>query len=727
MDSLLKRIEIERRNLERRNALLSSLAPALFFGASALRVLSEIDALIVAATSLAVCFALFQEKNQTTLPNILHQLNRRPEMEHSAELLLNTPEELPLLARLQRQKVTAWLEKQDVTAILSNKWRKRLVWLGASVVLSVLIVAIPEKPLELSRSSELPLEAVAPQLIIEKIEVHIEPPRYTLKPKRVQASLNILAEENATVRWTLKLNRECKQVSMATLSGDTVRFKQESEYIYRAERKATQSQVYEVLLDDWTSEFATMDVQKDLPPVVSVLSPTSRTEFSSPDSARLFIKVAVSDDYKTRKVNLVLTSAKGKGEAVKFKSDTLQLRTTATFGNAIEHYQITLNLKNDSLTYGDECYFFVEAYDNCEPKHNSTRSETYFVKILDTLQVVQSESIAMPVLRLPTYFRSQRQIIIDTEKLIAEKKALESSQVRMKSENLGVDQKVLRLRYGKFLGEELAMSIGETENERLAKTMRDTASHPIVKLQKQAAARVPKVDDGHNHDEQSQPALSTDALAEPYMHRHDLEESATFFSEPIKKKLKATLAEMWEAEKFLRLSEPERALPYEYKALQLLKELQQEARVYVEKSGFEPTPIDEAQLRLTGENAKIKSIRQVQRREGADSLEAIKHTLAMLNEEKKTFSNDELAILEDAGRQVAKFALEKNLKELSALQSFRQLINDAKSGQAFSEEKIRRVQHALALMLPVPYQLPKSESSGRATVAKRYFQSLNEK
>ncbi|MFQ3597372.1 MAG: hypothetical protein SNJ66_03430, partial [Chloroherpetonaceae bacterium] len=611
--------------------------------------------------------------------------------------------------------------------LLPNRVRERLLWLVLSIMFATLVVTFPKTPSQENHVSENTPQTLTAQPLIEKIEVEIKPPAYTLKPKRVQSSLNILAEEGATVQWRLTTSRACKQAKLATLSGDTLDFKQESERTYCAELKATQSQLYTLIVETFISELATVEVQKDLAPVVSVLSPMPRTDFSSPDSALLFINIAVSDDYKIRTVKLMLTTAKGKGEGVKFKSDTIHLRATARLENGIEQYQTSLDLKNYNLTYGDECYFCVEAFDNREPKPNATRSETYFAKILDTLQTITSESIAMPVLRLPTYFRSQRQIIIDTEKLIAEKKSIEPIMFRTRSENLGVDQKLLRLRYGKFLGEELAISIGETQNEQLSKTMRDTSTHPIIKLQKQATARVPKADDGHDHNESAQPVQSIESLVEPFMHRHDIEEAATFFSEPIKQKLKATLAQMWEAEKFLRLAEPERALPYEYKALQLLKELQQEARRYVEKSGFEPTPIDEPRLRLTADNAKIKSTRYIETRNTKDSLEVIKDALTVLNSQKQTFSNDELTTLEKAGTYFAQLALEKNFNQLSALQALRELITDAKQGRAYSDENRLRVQRAFTNMLPLPYQLPTSKPQAYSPLTQRYFQLLHDK
>ncbi len=727
MDSILKRVEREWRKKLRWNALANSLALSLVLGAFGVRMLGEIDALILTLLALATFFALFDKEQRLTRQRIIRHLNRQPECEHSAELLLNAPEELPFLARLQRRKVAAWLEKQNVKSLLPSIGRKKLLQLMSSLALSTLIVTFPKTPAEEPPFSENIAQTVGAQSLIEKIEIEIEPPAYTLKPKRVQSSLNILAEENATVRWRLKTTRPCKEVKVATLSGDTLRFEEESEYTYRTELKATQSQLYTLIVKEFISDLATVEVQKDLAPVVSVLSPTSRTDFASPDSAVLFVKVAVSDDYNIQTVKLVLTTAKGKGEAVKFKRDTLWLRKATRLENEIEHYQTSLDLKNYNLTYGDECYFFIEASDNREPKPNFTRSETYFAKILDTLQTTTSESRALPVLRLPTYFRSQRQIIIDTEKLIAEKKSLEPTVFRVRSENLGIDQKLLRLRYGKFLGEELAISIGEMQNEQLAKTLRDTSTHPIVKLQKQAAARVPKADDGHDHNESVQPVQSIESLTEPFMHRHDIKEAATFFSEPIKQKLKATLAQMWEAEKFLRLAEPERALPYEYKALQLLKELQQEARLYVEKSGFEPAPFDEAHLRLTGDNTKIKSTRYTQMRTFKDSLDVIKRALTILSNRKKTFSNDELTTLEEARKHFAQLALEKNLNELSALQSLHQLIADAKQGRAYAEQNLLRVQRAFNNVLPVPYQLPASKPQVQSPLTERYFQLLEHK
>jgi hypothetical protein len=55
------------------------------------------------------------------------------------------------------------------------------------------------------------------------------------------------------------------------------------------------------------------------------------------------------------------------------------------------------------------------------------------------------------------------------------------------------------------------------------------------------------------------------------VHAHDESEEATFLEPAVKTKLKACLAQMWEAELRLRTHRPREALPYEYKALKLLR------------------------------------------------------------------------------------------------------------------------------------------------------------
>jgi hypothetical protein len=53
--------------------------------------------------------------------------------------------------------------------------------------------------------------------------------------------------------------------------------------------------------------------------------------------------------------------------------------------------------------------------------------------------------------------------------------------------------------------------------------------------------------------------------------------------------------------------EPEKAMPFEKKALELLKSAQQKARTFVKKTSFDPPPIKEKEKRMTGELTKFNA------------------------------------------------------------------------------------------------------------------------
>ena len=172
----------------------------------------------------------------------------------------------------------------------------------------------------------------------------------------------------------------------------------------------------------------------------------------------------------------------------------------------------------------------------------------------------------------PENLRSQRQIIIDTEQLVADQrmKKMDAATLRERSESIADDQAQLRRRYGQFLGEESSLFGG----------------------------------DDHGHENEKH-----DMVAE-FGHVHDQPESATLFDDATKAILRRALAAMWDAEKSLRAIQPGAALPPEHKALDAVKELQQADRIYLHKTAFTPPPIKEA-IRMTGDLAGAASFKRV--------------------------------------------------------------------------------------------------------------------
>ena len=95
-------------------------------------------------------------------------------------------------------------------------------------------------------------------------------------------------------------------------------------------------------------------------------------------------------------------------------------------------------------------------------------------------------------------------------------------------------------------------------------------------------------------------------VLDAYTDKHDNSEDATYLEPAEKAQLKATLTEMWKAELHLRMYKPDEALPFEYKALRLLKDLQQKSRAYVAKTSYNPPPI-KMEKRLSGDLTKLHS------------------------------------------------------------------------------------------------------------------------
>src|SRR5690606_1994022 len=103
-------------------------------------------------------------------------------------------------------------------------------------------------------------------------------------------------------------------------------------------------------------------------------------------------------------------------------------------------------------------------------------------------------------------------------------------------------------------------------------------------------------DAGAADDEDAQGGGFGDAgeVVSQYGHLHDIPEAATLLDPGTREILRGALRAMWDAEGFLRLGEPASALPHEYRALELIKEVQRADRIYLARVGLELPPIDES-------------------------------------------------------------------------------------------------------------------------------------
>jgi hypothetical protein len=317
---------------------------------------------------------------------------------------------------------------------------------------------------------------------------------------------------------------------------------------------------------------------------------------------------------------------------------------------------------------------------------------------------------------MPEYFRSQRQIIIDSEKLLREKKGIAQETFNARSNSLAYDQKVLRLRYGEFLGEEFESGIGqqstpeqdhadeEDVTEKYGHVHDKDNEHNLVEEKKSAA----KEDHDHANEDKSDPIKE-------FTHSHDNQEEATFFTQSIRAKLKAAITIMWDAELHLRLYDPEKSLPYQYRALKLLKEISQDSRIYVHRTGFEPPPIKE-EKRLTGDLTEIKNSAALSERENKnvypDIREAIRHIEHLLAFETIVLTPASRSLFEKAGQELAALAIQQPGRYLRTLTALK-VLTENELDTAEVRPTLVEVRKALWRLLPVDITAP--QPSDRTT------------
>ncbi|MDO6390850.1 hypothetical protein Q4E40_11985 [Pontibacter sp. BT731] len=657
----------------------------------------------------------WRQLRKTSLEQVARHLNRTyPQLEDSAGLLLRQSSDLNLLERLQQQRVASQLQtaipkKQSVFHLHK---KPTYLALGIAVLVAAGIAALPAAsvadaaiavPLQLD-FPDTPAAVADTAVTIQKIDITITPPAYTGRKSYQAGQPNLRVEQGARVTWRISTNRPARSVALVLNEGKPVALtSQNGSYIMS--QAFTEPALYHMAVNGQKSAYYTLEIIPDKAPTIQITKPEQYTEILFGDPQRVTIRAELSDDYGLRDANMIATVAKGTGEAVKFREEKISIG----FSGQRRNFSVnkTIDLQKLGMTYGDEIYFYVQAWDN---HRGYTRSETYFVQIEDTTIVESMDDLTMGVNPVPEYFRSQRQIIIDTEKLIKEQKTLSRAVFEERGNNLGVDQKLLRLRYGKFLGEEFESGIGPGGG---------------IPEGEEGHEEEHFAGDGHDHPE-FKDQTSVEALLDPYLHKHDQEEAATFFEPAVKAKLKGALAQMWEAELRLRTHRPKEALPYEYKALRMLKEVQQSTRAYAAKTGFDPPPLKEPEKRLTGDLSKIKAPTERRTIEAETKLPNTRNALKWLERQKQgnRYSQQDVALLERAGRELAQEALAKPGRYLRAMQDLRTLIANINADRPLCNNCLITVEQAWYELLPPAKPSSQKQGTTKSRLGREYLEQL---
>lgn len=677
------------------------------------------------------CFAALayaQRVVKTDKHHVAAMLNRQfPVLEYSAALLLRPENKLSALQQLQ----VARLRRSVATIRIGQFANPRLLIGPAATALVALCIYLAMAHLRVTPALYTGADDVAALATtpdtplppsVADARVTISPPRYTGLPQAMQDHLEITAPTGSTISIALTTTAPVAQMKARFDGKEERRFTAITADSLQWELviNPRKSGFFQLELDGEPSALYPLSVTPDLPITIRVNAPEQHTVIDYGFPERIHLSAFLQDDYAISNAAVVATISSGKGEGVSFKSSEIPFNKSVKGQKEVRLTQ-EINLKKLGMATGDELYFYLKALDNAGQE---SRSDVFVVVLQDTAELFAMTGMVSGVDLVPQYFRSQRQIIIDTEKLIAEMDTIPVSAAQRRSNNLGIDQQLLRLRYGQFLGEEAEDAIGGHMDHHGAHGGHEGHHEHDT----------PHEHGGHTHEESGENTaevpIDVEELIAAMSHQHDRAEDATFFNAEQKASLKATLTEMWNTELRLRTHKPREALPYAYKALRLLKDLQQKSRVYVGKSATKTTPLN-PEKRLTGD---LEEMGTPQQRFSASEPTAeqraqrdLQATLAYLSNLRTTRQLDESGrrLLIKAEEQLMGAAIIDPGKYLDALQAIRRLEeNDGKTDTGV----IDVVGKAIHELLPTLSKQPERRHvAGDNGIYSRYFSEITPK
>ncbi len=619
-----------------------------------------------------------------------------PQLEESADLLLQGDKNLSSLQQLQKAKITRQFESIYPTIKLPHHiGRAAGVFVLSTIISAALTAFSPSKESKLQQPENVAMtdriDKKSLPVFVKNAIIAISPPAYTEIRNYTSRGLNLKIPESSKVLWKITFEGEAIHPSFIFSGKDTLKLIPQEGREFQVTRSFKESGFYQIV---WTtadsithySDYYKIETIKDQPPAITVENLNQFVDLKFTDNLKVELKSTLTDDYGLSTGYVIATVSKGSGEAIKFREEKLAFDRPEKISGKKLQANKTIDLLKLGLQPGDELYFYIEAIDNKSPEANRTRTETYFIALQDTSSQITSVDAGLGVDLLPEYFRSQRQIIIDSEKLLGEKKRITKQNFNARSNELGYDQKILRMRYGEFLGEEFESGSGAhheipntdtDENEDVTKKFghsHDTENeHNLVKEKK-----TPVDVQEHDHADEGISNQKDDPL-KAFVHAHDGDEEATFFVQSIKAKLKAAVTIMWDAELYLRLYQPEKSLPYQYKALKLLKEISQDSRVYVHRTGFDPPPLKE-EKRLTADLSEIKNSTLKSQEEKAEVYPDIRKALLLIEElvqkDSIVLTTEIKTIFINAGRELAIVTINQPGRYLESLSLLKRLTQD---------------------------------------------------
>ncbi|UNK51133.1 DUF4175 domain-containing protein [Lysobacter sp. S4-A87] len=556
--------------------------------------------LLVAAVATAA-FAFHRARMLDTRWLVRELDASRTDMDDSTDLLFAPTASMTGLERLQLGRLQQRIENAPPPDV-RPRWSTRVHAIGNSIAIVAIAATLlwPARPgatFEDVLSSVGVTPAAPTQTRIVQQRLQITPPGYTRQPARDDATLDAKAPQGTRLQWTLGFAPQPASAELVFHDGRRLKLSREGDD-WRGNDVLARSALYRIVVHDapplQPATLHRLDAIPDRAPQLRVLEPDRSLSLMTQGQRSWALAFEGSDDYGVASTaTLRITLAQGSGENITFREQSM---TIGGGGSAtVKRFAHRLDLAALGLAAGDDLIVQLSVNDNRTPTVQSARSASLILRWPSDLGTETTGLEGMVKKVLPAYFRSQRQIIIDAEALLKEKRKLEADRYVKRSDAIGVDQRILRLRYGQFLGE-------EAEGEPKPPPTNDADADDAHGADETTAAPA----DEHGHAEAGGAGKFGEegAVLEEYGHTHDHAEAATLLDPETRKLLKSALDEMWQSEGHLRQGHPELALPYAYRALRFIKQVQQATRIYLARVGPELPPIDESR-RMSGDRAGL--------------------------------------------------------------------------------------------------------------------------
>ncbi|MFO6430683.1 DUF4175 family protein [Erythrobacter sp. W302b] len=534
---------------------------------------------------------------------LVRRLNaREARLEDSAALVFASTDLAPL-EQLQAERIAARIEAIDPES-LADGWSKRAIlaaW-GLGAVALAAIILWPAQASAPPLAAPPQTEATAPgQPRLSGQRVRIIPPAYTGLPARYAQGLDIRAPLGSRIEWTLAFTPQAQSAALQLVGGQALPLTLGEEGWSGSLRLDIPSLYHVTAEGNRMSRTAhRLEPILDEPPQVQVIEPASGLVMIQPGQRRWRVVFEASDDYAVDQMaRLTLTTAIGEGENVSFSERSRMV--SGTGDPKRRRFVVDLDLAAFGLQPGSDLVAQLTVADTRTPGPQVVRGPGVILRWPGAVPPSADGLELMAKQTMPAYFRSQRQVIIDTEALIRERGKLTADDFMVRSDTIGVDQRLLRLRYGQFVGMEAEETprrppLPVAEKDAPAGHAEDEHDHDHEHYD----------GDGHDHgDAPESPVFGAlGNITAEYGHVHDESEAATLLDPDTRELLKSALDAMWEAELNLRSGQPEKALPFELKALDFIKRVQQASRIYLPRIGTVQPPLDMAR-RMAGKREGI--------------------------------------------------------------------------------------------------------------------------